>query len=115
MKIVSPGVYELQYYSDKEKSLLVEFVQKIHKKVPLYEESTDKIYVDGVIEFKDGITNEEVWYMMLLRYKELNDKHYSKSNDKIIEYIKEIIGETKMRKKIKYENKKKYEETLKPD
>ena len=108
MKIVSPGVYELQYYSDKDKSLLVEFVQ-------LYEESTDKIYVDGVIEFKDGITNEEVWYMMLLRYKELNDKHYYKSNDKIIEYIKEIIGETKMRKKIKYENKKKYEETLKSD
>jgi hypothetical protein len=114
MIVLNPGVsYKLLYFSDKEKSIQIDFVEKIHKKIPLLEESTDKVYIDGIIEFKDGTFNEEIFYMMLDRYKELNERHYSKSNDKIINWLKEIIGETKNRRKTKYENKRKYEEHLK--
>ncbi len=113
MDIIKPGIsYKVYNYSDKNKYTVIRFVEKIHKKVVLEEPITKEIFVDGIIEFNDGITNEEIWFMMLDRYKELNEKHYSKFNEKIINNLKEIIGATKDRKKVKQENKKRYEESF---
>jgi hypothetical protein len=113
MDIIKPGItYKIYNYSDKNKYTVIRFVEKVHKKVVLQEPTTKELFVDGIVEFSDGTSNEEIWFMMLDRYKHLNEKHYSKLNEKIIEYLKEIIKVTKERRKIKQENKKKYEENF---
>ena len=113
MDIIKPGItYKIYNYSDKNKYTVIRFVEKVHKKVVLQEPTTKELFVDGIVEFSDGTSNEEIWFMMLDRYKHLNEKHYSKHNEKIIDYLKEIIKVTKERRKIKQENKKKYEESF---
>lgn len=113
MFIVKPGIrYKLNYFGDKERFVLINFTEKVHQKIALEEPITKEIYVDGVVKHIDGITNEEVLYMMLDRFKYLNDRHFSKYNEIAIQGIKQAIGAMKDRKKIKQENKKRYEESF---
>lgn len=113
MEVIKPGItYKVFNYSDKAKYTIIRFVEKIHKKVVLEEPDTKEIYVDGIVQFSDGITSEELIYLLLDRFKYLNDKHYSKQNETVIQSLKTIIGALKDRKKIKQENKKRYEQSF---
>lgn len=111
MEVIQPGIeYKLFKYSDKDDYITVRFVEKQFLRTSNLSEDDVYIGMGGIVNLEDGITNEEIWYMMLDRFKHLNDKSYSKSNDVILDSIRTIIGETKKRKKKKQENKKRYEE-----
>lgn len=112
MEVMKEGTEYKLFHTNRKDFIIVPFLEKVHINVPLKEESTDTVFIDGVVQFKSGITNEEIWYMMLDRVKYLNNKHYSKYNDIILKALKIIIGATKDRKRLKQENKKRYENSF---
>lgn len=114
MEIIKEGItYKLFNYSDKDKYTTIQFVEKVYPRTSISDLNNTYIGEGGIVEMIDGITSEEIWYMMLDRYKTLDKKSHSGYNQRIIDAIKEIIGATKDRKRKKFENKKKYNERFK--
>lgn len=90
MEVIVRGVeYKLRNYSNKDTYQGIRFVQKTGD------------------HFLDGITNEEVLYMMIDRLSHLNRLHYSSLNQRALDSLKDALKYLKERQKNKYMNKDK--------
>ncbi len=113
MEVITPGLlYRIFYYNNKDKYIDIPFFHKEHKTIKVIVPGFAEIMEDGVIEFVEGVGTEELLYLLLDRFKYLNDKHYSTYNDQALQGIKQAIGAMKDRKKNKKENQKKYQESF---